>query len=167
MTEVPRGWLRAGRVASPHGLDGSFRVAEGNATLLGLGAVVEISGRSARITRRAGTDARPIIRIEGIEDRDRAEALRGQEILASRRAAPELEAEEWWAEDLEACRVIDGSREVGTVRRLLAMPSCEVLEVARGPGAEDLLVPLTRDAVRRVDVDAREIDIDLAFLGEA
>ena len=47
------------------------------------------------------------------------------------RTAPELGPDEWWAEDLEGCAVHDGDREVGTVRRLLALPSCEVLEVER------------------------------------
>ena len=60
----------------------------------------------------------------------------------------------------------DGARAVGTVSRLLALPSCEVLEVARADGAGQLLVPLVTDAVRSVDVDARSIDIDLKFLGE-
>jgi 16S rRNA processing protein RimM len=166
MTTVPRGWLRAGRIGSPHGLDGSFHVAEANAPLLRLGAAIQIAGEERRITRRAGTDARPIVRIEGSEDRAAAEALRGLEILAPRDNARGLEGDEWWAEDLESCRVVDGEREVGQVRRLLALPSCEVLEVARGDGAPDLLVPLIRDAVRRVDVEHGEIDIDLAFLGE-
>jgi 16S rRNA processing protein RimM len=167
MTAVPRGWLRAGRIGSPHGLDGSVHVAEANATLLSLGAAIQVAGEARVITRRAGTDARPIVRLEGCEDRSAAEALRGEYIFAPRTAAPELEPEEWWAEDLESCRVFDGEREVGRVRRLLALPSCEVLEVAREDDAPDLLVPLIRDAVRRVDVGRGEIDIDLAFLGEA
>jgi 16S rRNA processing protein RimM len=54
---------------------------------------------------------------------------------------------------------------VGEVRRLLALPSCEALEVARGDG-DDLLVPLVRDAVRSVDVQAGVVDVDLDFLGE-
>ena len=49
----------------------------------------------------------------------------------------------------------------------LALPSCEVLEVERAQGGDALLVPLVSDAVRLVDVERREIDIDLAFLGEA
>jgi hypothetical protein len=32
--------------------------------------------------------------------------------------------------------------------------------------SEPFLVPLVRDAVRRVDVRARVIDIDVAFLGD-
>jgi 16S rRNA processing protein RimM len=51
------------------------------------------------------------------------------------------------------------------VRRMLALPSCEVLEVERD--GDDLLVPLVRDAVRSVDVDAGVVDVDLAFLDEA
>jgi 16S rRNA processing protein RimM len=92
--------------------------------------------------------------------------MRGAELLVARASAPALGPEEWWAEDLEGCVVCDGPVEVGTVKRLLALPSCEVLEVQRGAGASDLLVPLVGDAVRTVDVTARRIDIDLAFLGE-
>jgi 16S rRNA processing protein RimM len=55
---------------------------------------------------------------------------------------------------------------VGVVARVLALPSCEVLEVTRGDGGE-LLVPLVSDAVRVVDIQAREIDVDLSFLGES
>jgi 16S rRNA processing protein RimM len=62
--------------------------------------------------------------------------------------------------------VRDGDREVGVVARLLALPSCEVLEVSR-PAAPDLLVPLVTDAVRDVDVERGVIDVDLRFLGEA
>lgn len=160
-------WLRAGVVGRPHGLDGSFYVAEPAPELLTLGARLQVSGLDLRINRRAGTDARPIVRLEGHESRAAAEALRGTELLATRADAPELGADEWWAEDLEGCRVHDDGRAVGTVRQLLALPSCEVLEVARENGGDDLLVPLVADAVREVDLDRREIDVDLRFLGEA
>jgi 16S rRNA processing protein RimM len=167
MAAERRGWLRAGFVGSPHGLDGSFHVAQPNAALLVLGSRVTIGERELTVTRRAGTDQRPIVRVEGFEDRSAAEELRGEAIMVPRADAPELDADEWWAEDLEGCVVHDGAAEVGTVRRLLALPSCEVLEVERAGGATDLLVPLIRDAVRAVDVERRAIDVDLEFLGEA
>jgi len=164
--EASRGWLRAGRVASPHGLDGTFHVRDPRPELLGLGASVRIGDQTLAITRRAGTDHRPLVRLEGHEDRSAAEALRGKELMVPRAAAPALEEDEWWAEDLEGCTVLDGSVTVGTVRRLLELPSCEVLEVARADGG-NLLVPLIGDAVRRVDTERREIDVDLRFLGES
>jgi 16S rRNA processing protein RimM len=163
----PAEWLAGGRVGRPHGLDGSFHVTEPRPELLALGAPVRVGDSEAQIVRRAGTDARPIVRLEGCNGRESAEALRGQELLVHRMAAPTLNADEWWAEDLQGCRVVDTARdrEIGSVLRLLALPSCEVLEVGR-PGSADLLVPLVRDAVRAVDVDARVIDVDLDFLGE-
>jgi 16S rRNA processing protein RimM len=158
-------WLRAGRIGSPHGLDGSFHVRDPRPELLDTGAEVVVRDRTLRITRRAGTDRKVILRLEGYADRAAAERLRGEEMLVARARAPELEDDEWWAEELEGCVVRDGGEEVGTVRRLLALPSCEVLEVDR-EGGDDLLVPLISDAVRSVDVDRGTIEIDLEFLGE-
>jgi 16S rRNA processing protein RimM len=158
--------LRAGRVGRPHGLDGSFLVTEPNAQLLRSVDTLLVAGAERVIERRAGHDARLILRLAGCSDRDAAEALRGQDLLVARAQAPELGEDEWWAEDLEGCTVRDGDREIGTVRRLLALPSCEVLEVERAAGGEPLLVPLVSAAVRQVDLGLGAIDIDLAFLGE-
>jgi 16S rRNA processing protein RimM len=159
-------WLAAGRVGRPHGLDGSFHVTRPRGALLALGTTVRIDGGEAEIVRRAGTDERPILRLAGHEGREAAEALRGRDLLIHRAAAPPLDDDEWYAEDLEGCRVIDGTAEIGRVKRLVALPSCEALEVAR-PDGGDLLVPLVHDAVRSVDVGAGVVDVDLAFLGEA
>ncbi len=126
-----------------------------------------MAGTERRIARRAGTDQRPILRLEGSEDRAAAELLRGEQLRVARSVVPPLEGDEWWAEDLEGCAVHDGPRTVGTVTRLLALPSCEVLEVATVDGGPPLLVPLVRDAVRSVDIGAKQIEIDLRFLGES
>jgi len=186
----PPDWLAGGVVGRPHGLDGSFHVVSPRPALLALGTTVRAAGREAEIVRRAGTDDRPIVRLDGVDTREAADALRGTELLVPRSVAPALEEDEWWAEDLVGCRVVDGDRALGRVVRLLPLPSCEVLEVApEGAGeggsgshaggggsgaggsgehasAEAFLVPLVRDAVRRVDVGAKLIDVDIAFLGD-
>ena len=158
--------LHAGRVGRPHGLDGSFHVTRPQAALLDAGRTLIVNDEPREIVRRAGTDAAPILRLAGCESRNAVEALRGTDLFVPRDEAPPLEEDEFWPEELEGCTVHDGEREVGVVRRLLGLPSCEVLEVERPDGAADLLVPLIQDAVRAVDVAARRIEIDLAFLGE-
>jgi 16S rRNA processing protein RimM len=158
-------WLTGGRVGRPHGLDGSFHVTRPRPRLLAEGVTVRVAGAEAEVVRRAGTEDRPILRLAGVEDREAAERLRGEELLVARAAAPPLPEGEWWAEDFEGCVVTDGAVEVGRVRRMVAMPSCEALEVERAGGG-DLLVPLVRDAVREVDVEGRRIDVDVGFLGE-
>jgi 16S rRNA processing protein RimM len=165
MAGAGEGWLHAGVVGRPHGLDGSFHVAQVTPALLVAGGSVLVGGRELEVVRLAGTEQRPILRLEGFVDRAGAESLRGEELLVPRDRAPRLGPDEWWAEDLEGCSVHDGGRAVGIVRRLLALPSCEVLEVVGEQG--ELLVPLVTDAVRGVDVERRSIEIDLEFLGEA
>ncbi|MGH2871891.1 MAG: ribosome maturation factor RimM [Solirubrobacteraceae bacterium] len=161
-----REWLDAGCVGRPHGLDGSFLVSEPNAVLLRACETVLVADVERVIERLAGHDRRLIVRLEGCADRDAAAALRGQRLLVARADAPELEQDEWWAGDLEGLIVCDGTRKVGAVRRLLALPSCEVLEVERSEGGQPLLVPLVSDAVRVVDLERQLIDVDLEFLGE-
>src|SRR3954451_7162176 len=157
--------LRVGRVGRPHGLDGSFYVVEPAPELPAGDGIVQVLGAPRRIVRRAGTDERPILRLEGAASRADAEALRGNELTVARDASM-LEEGEYWASDLVGCTGVDGGLTVGFVRRMSALPSVEVLEVDRPDGSE-LLVPLVRDCIRSIDVEARRIDVDLGFLGES
>jgi 16S rRNA processing protein RimM len=156
--------LAAGRVGRPHGLDGSFYVTRPVARLLSTGASVSVNGRPATIVRRAGTEQRPIVRLVGVEDRAAAEALRGSPLTVAAPEAPALAEGEWWAHELEGCEVVDAGVRVGTVRRLLELPSCEALEVDPAEGGEPFLVPMVKDAIRSVQVRRRLIEIDLDFL---
>lgn len=162
---APEG-LSAGRVGRPHGLDGSFYVTRPRPRLLTLGAVVTVAGRTAEIVRRAGTEQRPIVRLEGVDARTDAEALRGMDLRISGEA-PALGEDEWWANELEGCEVVDGQELLGTVIRLIELPSCEALEVRPARGGEPVLVPLVRDAVRNVSPQQRRIEVNLDFLGLA
>ncbi len=156
--------LPAGRVGRPHGLDGSFYVTRPVARLLQVGIDVTLAGRKAAIVRRAGTEQRPIVRLEGIEDRHAAEALRGTELVVEGARAPALGEHEWWAHELVGCVVVDGERLLGTVSRLIELPSCEALEVRPADGGEPVLVPLVADAVREVLPEQKRIEVDLDFL---
>jgi 16S rRNA processing protein RimM len=146
------GQISAGRVGRPHGLDGSFYIEHVTEPLV-VGTDVVVAGRSTRIERRAGTDERPIVRLSGVGDRSAAEALRGESLLID---GGELDEGEFLTADLVGCEVPG----LGTVRRVIAAPSCDLLEV----GDDAVLVPLISDAVKRVDTEARLIEVDTAFL---
>jgi 16S rRNA processing protein RimM len=157
--------LAVGRVGRAHGLDGSFYVTAPQARLLAVGTVVSVAGRAAAIVRRAGTAQRPIVRLEGVADRVAAEALRGLALTVEVGLAPVLAEGEWWAHELEGCEVVDGERVLGTVTRLIELPSCEALEVRSQQGGEPLLVPMVKDAVRRVETAKGRIEVSMDFLG--
>jgi len=158
--------LSVGRVGRAHGLDGSFHVTQPRERVLAAATALIVDGRTVAIERHDGTPARPILRLAGIGTREAVDALRGTDLYMPRAEAPPLEEDEWYAEDLVGCRVVDGDADVGVVAKLLPYPSCELLEVQRPAPAKALLVPLISDAVRAVDVGARRIDVNLAFLGE-
>ena len=158
--------ISVGRIGRPHGLDGSFHVTQPRERVLAATTRLTLDGREVEIVRHDGTPAAPILRLAGIGSREAVERVRGTDLWVPRHEAPPLEEDEWLAEDLVGCRVVDGDLAVGVVAKLLPYPSCELLEVQR-PEAKALLVPLISDAVRTVDVSAKRIDVNLAFLGDA
>jgi 16S rRNA processing protein RimM len=174
ITEGPTGAqppveLPAGRVGRAHGLDGSFYVTRPHPRLLTQGTAVRVGELSTKIVRRAGTDARPIVRVEGVDGREAAEALRGHELSVQSADAPRLDEGEFWAHELEGCAVYAGGRRLGVVKRLIELPSCEALEVEEEStdAGEPLLVPMVKDAVLRVAPRERLIEVDAGFLGLA
>ena len=140
--------MTAGRVGKPHGLDGSFYVDRPRHELPE-GVEVMLAGRAHRIVRRAGTDERPLIRLTDMDDPG---GLRGELLLVE----DELGEEEWLASELVGLRVPG----MGTVVQVVDAPSCSVLELDDGT-----LIPLVSDAVRSVDLEAGEIEVDRDFLG--
>ena len=158
--------LSAGVVGRPHGLDGSFYVNAPRPELLATGVIVTVAGEPGRIERLAGTAAHPIVRLSTCAARDAAAALRGSELLIEAADAPPLGPDEYRADQLVGASVRDGELELGIVRELIALPSCECLAVVRSGGGE-LLVPMVRDAIRAIDAERRVIEVDRAFLGEA
>ncbi|HEY7933713.1 MAG TPA: ribosome maturation factor RimM [Solirubrobacteraceae bacterium] len=166
MSRASANQITAGHIGRAHGLDGSFYVTQPIARLLQSGVSLTVAGHTAKIVRRAGTEQRPIVRLEGTENRDQAQALRGQALLLELQDAPRLAGDEYWAHELVGCTVLDGERVIGVVERLVGLPSCEVLEVLRGDGRE-LLVPMVHDAIREVDTLAGRITLDMRFLGES
>jgi 16S rRNA processing protein RimM len=159
--------MSAGRVGRPHGLDGSFYVTGARPRLLAVGTRLAVGETATEVIRRRGADRRPIVRVQGVEDRAAAEGLRGLELTVQAADAPPLADGEWWAGDLEGCQVFDGERHVGVVSKLIELPSCEALQVSPSwESSGDLLVPMVRAAVRSIDIAARRIEVDMSFLEE-
>ena len=142
--------VTAGVVGRTHGLDGSFHVEHPDHPL-DVGTVVQVEGRERTVERRAGTDRRPLVRVSGVDSREAAAGLRGKLLLVE----TTLAEGEWLADDLVGCRV-EG---LGEVVRVIAAPSCDLLELGGGE-----LVPLVSDAVLSVDLDGGTIAIDRRFL---
>jgi 16S rRNA processing protein RimM len=141
--------VTAGRVGKAHGRDGSFYVQEAR-TAFELGSTIQIGDEAHEIIRRDGTDDRPLIKLAGVDD---PSAIRGEIMLVDE----ELGDDEYLAADLIGCEVPG----LGRVERVVDAPSCALLEV----GEDAHLIPLIGDAVKKVDLENKVIEVDRDFLG--
>jgi ribosomal 30S subunit maturation factor RimM len=108
-----------------------------------------MAGKPHEITRRAGTDERPLIRLAGVDD---PRELRGELLLVQ----DELADDEWLASQLVGLSVPGA----GTVSQVIDAPSCSLLELDDGT-----LIPFISDAIEQVDTEAGEIRVNERFLG--
>ena len=100
-----------------------------------------------------------IARLEGIDDRDMAEALRGSEIGVLRDALPAPEEGQFYWSDLKGLQVVhrDGAV-LGKVDYLLETGANDVMVVK---GETERLIPFAmNDVVLDVDLDAGQITVD-------
>lgn len=105
-----------GTVGKAHGLDGSFYV-EGPCGWWSFraGSDLLLDGAPRRVVRRAGTDDRPLIAVEGAATREAAEALRRRPLEIPRETLPPPEPDAYFHFDLVGCEVVCGGRPLGRV----------------------------------------------------
>ena len=86
-----------------------------------------------------------LIRLEGVENRDQAEALRGAQVLVGVEDAAPLPAGRYYEHQIIGLRVVTpGGEELGRIERILECGSNDVY--VAGPW----MIPATRDAVLRL-----------------
>lgn len=115
--------------------------------------MVELQGRHKALL---------LARIEGVEDRDQAEALRGTRLYVERAALPEPEQEnEFYHADLIglAAELRDGTA-IGRVRAVYDFGAGDTLELEGTAGGKPLLVPFTQAVVPEVDLAGGRLVVD-------
>lgn len=101
---------------------------------------------------------RLVLKLEGIDDPDAAEALRRGEVMAGREQAPALPPGQYWVARLVGLEVIDETHgTLGRVEGVLPTGGTDVLIIAaedrrsQSGAVDELLVPLAPDIVLDVD----------------
>ncbi len=151
-----------GVIVGAHGIRGGVRIKPFTARprdVAAYGPVTDASGRRRFRLKVTGERGGVVLgQIEGVADRDAAEALRGVRLYVPRAALPAPEEEEYYHADLIGLPVDleDGSR-FGTVRALYDFGAGDVIEVQPAAGGMPLVLPFTREYVPVVDLAGRRI----------
>ncbi len=102
-----------------------------------------------------------ILKLDGIEDRDAALALKGRFIAVTRDKAVKLAPNSYFICDLVGCAVIDDeSGELGTLADVLQTGASDVYVVKREKN-KDLLIPAIKEVIKEVDLPSRTIRVHL------
>lgn len=103
---------------------------------------------------------RLLVRFDGVNDRNAAEALQGTLLVADSETSRAGEDEDFWDHDLIGLTVVDTAGSVvGTVTNVLHPPGPAVLAVDRGEAGE-ALVPFVSELVPTIDLPAGRLTID-------
>ena len=101
-----------------------------------------------------------ILKLEGINDRNAAEAAKGTELFITEDDLPELEEGEFYVRDLIGMTVTEDGVVLGKVTNVLQNTAQDVFEVERENGKQ-LLIPRVDEFVLDIDLDTREIKVKL------
>lgn len=158
-------YLAAGRILRPHGVRGELRVEvltdypEHFVALkvLYLGSQRQVHQVvSARIHKQ-----HVLLKLQGCDDRDAADALRGSVVYVAISDAIPLEEAEYYEYQLEGLDVVtDEGEPLGELVEVLSVPGANDVFVVHGPQGE-ILIPAIEDVVLDIDLDAGRMVIRL------
>ena len=163
--------FRVGLVSTAHGIRGALKVfpttqdPERFRTLktIRFSRTGEADGICAeyKVQHVAFLKNQVLLQLEGIEDRNQAELMRGGSLWVPREEAVRLEEDEFYLADFVGALVTeeDGTQ-LGQVKEILQTGSNEVLAVQE-PSGRELLIPVIRDCIRRMDAEEGLIVVHL------
>jgi 16S rRNA processing protein RimM len=156
-----------GAIAGVHGVRGEVKVKSFTSDPLAItayGPLFDEQGRAfaLKLSQKAAKDTVVIAKIDGVGDRNAAEALKGKRLYAPREALPALaDADEFYARDLIGLAVQDrNGTALGKVVGLQDYGAGDIIAVSGGPQG-DFELPFADRFVPVVDLAAARIVVDL------
>lgn len=161
--------LRVGRLVKAHGLKGAIklelytdspdqRFKPGQVLELQVPESSEWFGKTVTVSELRFYNQSPVLFLEGIDDRSKAETLIKAILLIETEAdqLPE-EPEAWYDHQLVGLRAMVGQEQVGTVARVDHLPAQDLLAIDTPKG--EVLVPFVKQIVPEVNVATGQVSL--------
>lgn len=146
-----------GVVSTPYGVRGTLKIKSftaNPASIFDFAELEDAAGNPVRLMAAGQSGQALLATLEGVEDRNAAELLKGKKLYVARDALPETDEDEFYIEDLVGlCVKIADGREVGTVKQVANYGAGDVVEVAFNNGTEELF-SFTEASFPQVDIAA-------------
>ena len=160
---VPKGSIIVGRVLSPHGMTGAFRV-EAISDSPGrfyAGGILYLEGQPHEIhlsTRRS--DGSLVLKLEGIDNRDDAYLVRNALLTVTEEMVPSLPLGEYYYYQIIGMDVYTQAGDsLGRITEVIRTGSNDVYVVMGESG--EILIPALDEVIREVDVEKGTMTVSL------
>lgn len=168
MATSPEERICIGAIAGVRGLKGEVRIKSFTADPDDIAAYGPVSTEDGERTYRINVTAHAkgliIARLDGIEDRDAAEALKGTRLYVPKSVLPEPDDGDFYHADLIGLKAETKNGDtLGTVKAVHNFGAGDIIEItdesggAPGEGKEDLMVPFTLGLVPEVNLSEGRI----------
>ncbi|MEN3975665.1 ribosome maturation factor RimM [Emcibacter sp. SYSU 3D8] len=167
MAGQAEGLVVLGAIAGAHGVRGEVKVktfTEAPETIAAYGPLTgDPGGRVFRVKGLRAVKDGAVVRLDGVEDREAAEALKGTRLCVSRAALGEPEEEDsFFHVDLIGLTAEDeAGTKLGTVIAVHAFGAGDMLDVRLDETGKSVLVPFRREMVPVVDLKGGRIVVRL------
>lgn len=145
------------QIGAPHGIKGEVRVKPfGEPEMLDqYGKLETKDGKKFKIKRMRPQKNMMVVKFEGVNTREEAEALNRVELYINRAKLPELEEEdEFYIEDLIGMDVLNTSGEqLGTVLAVPNFGAGDMIEVKPTNSSSTYFLPFTKKVVPEIDFE--------------
>ena len=152
--------LKAGKIVNTHSLRGEVRIFPycDDADFLCEFDVLYINGEPKEVVSARVHKGQALIKFEGVNDINMAEALVGSIVFIDKDDI-ELEEGRYFIEDLKGCEVFDveSGECYGKVTNVIQTGANDVFEVTLD--GKSVLVPKIDDVVKEIDIDRKRIVI--------
>ncbi|MEM6834266.1 MAG: ribosome maturation factor RimM [Sphingomonadales bacterium] len=174
MTNPSNSMVCIGAVLGPHGVRGVLKVKallEEPASFASLGPVHfgahgEDWGEPVPVvTASVHKQDVLIVRLDGIADRETAEALKGTQLFVPEDRLEPVEGDEAYVRDLDGLAVLDEAGEkLGIIAAVSNFGASDILEIELAGSGKTVMVPFTEEAVPQVDLAAGHVVIDPVYM---
>ena len=153
--------IKIGKITAAVGIKGEVRVYPYTDTPERFKQAREVllNGKTVRIQSARVMKNMAVIKLEGVNSRNDAEALQNMEHFIEREKLWKMPEDTYFTADLEGCAVLreDGSR-CGVLTRVVANPGHDLYEITRDDG-KSFLLPAVKEFVINVDLQAKVVTV--------
>lgn len=156
-----------GKITSAHGVKGLVKIlpfGEDPSLIQSLGPAYTAADGAAQtgtlvITLKNPAGRHLLAAIDGVTDRDAAEALRGVELYYDRALLPETDTGEYYYDDLIGLTAIENGQTIGTVKAVQNFGAGDLLDIKPAAGGPSFYLPYANEYVDEVDLNAKTITV--------